>query len=150
MTFTKENVLSILNENSNKKVSSIITLIDELQVVVKTKKMKTFLLDSENRPFAIFCYYHKQWELLSETEYGVKTKSTTGLNTMCKVGVNLWTKQQTIAKKQESVLLEKIMKQEVTIEDAQETKNEIEQARISIDLGESIGYTLEEIQDLLN
>lgn len=41
---------------------------------------------------AVFCYYHKKWELVSAIEYGQKAGTKTGLNTMCKEGVSAWTK----------------------------------------------------------
>lgn len=50
---------------------------------------------------AVFCYYHKRWELVNSIEYGNKAGTKTGLNTMCKEGVSAWTKsnrQKTKAK----------------------------------------------------
>ena len=150
MTFTKENVISILNENSNKKVSSIINIIEELKVEVKIIREKKYLLDSENKPFAIFCYYHKQWELISETEYGTKSSSKTGLNTMCKLGTNKWTKQQKTATKEKGELLIKLMDNEITQDEIKELNDGIEERKTLIDLEGSIGYTFEEIKELLN
>lgn len=149
MSTFKETVLSILNENSNKKVSSVIELIEQLNEG-KSTRQKTYLMTKDNKPFAIFCYYHKQWELISETEYGLKSSSKTGLNTMCKLGTNKWTKQQKDAKKQETELLAWLIDQTITIEEAETMKQDIETNRQVIDNEGSIGYTLDEVLELLN
>lgn len=148
MSTFKETVLFILNENSNKKVSSIIELIEQLNEG-KSTRQKTYLMTKDNKPFAIFCYYHKQWELISETEYGLKSSSKTGLNTMCKLGTNKWTKQQKDAKKQEAELLTQLIEQKITIEEAETMKQDIETNRQVIDNEGSIGHTLDEVLELL-
>ena len=57
----------------------------------------------------VFCYYHKEWEDVTEVEYGAKlSNKTTGLNTMCKEGVSNWTKQQSVAKKAKVQLLDDV------------------------------------------
>lgn len=149
MSTFKSKVLTILEDNSNKKVSSIIELIKELEEV-KSMRQKTYIMTKENEPFAIFCYYHKHWELVDETEYGLKSSSKTGLNTMCKLGTNKWTKQQKDAKKQEAELLQKVIDQSCTIEEAETLKQDIETNRQVIDNESSVGYTFEEITELLN
>ncbi len=149
MSTFKQQVLTILEDNKTKKVSSIIELINELDDG-KITRQKTYLMTNDNKPFAVFCYYHKQWELISETEYGLKSSSKTGLNTMCKLGTNKWTKQQKNAKQQEAELLAWVINQEVSIEEAETMKQDIETNRQVIDNEGSIGYTLEEVTKLLN
>ena len=149
MSTFKSKVLTILEDNKNKKVSSIIELIEELNEG-KSLRQKTYIMTKDNKPFAIFCYYHKQWELVDETVYGLKSSSKTGLNTMCKLGTNKWTKQQKDAKKQEAELLSWVIDQSISIEEAETMKKDIETNRQVIDNESSIGYTLEEITELLN
>lgn len=52
----------------------------------------TAYYDANRNLVAVYCYYHKQWELVSSIEYGKKAGTKTGLNTMCKEGVSAWTK----------------------------------------------------------
>jgi hypothetical protein len=52
----------------------------------------TAYYDDNRDLVAVFCYYHKKWELVSSIEYGKKAGTKTGLNTMCKEGVSAWTK----------------------------------------------------------
>lgn len=149
MSTFKQTVMKILEENENKKVSSIIELINNLQEDQKSERQKTYIMDSNNNVFAVFCYYHKQWEIVSETEYGKKQSSKTALNTMCKLGTNLWTKQQKDAKDERSELLDQLISQSISTDDAETMKTEIETKRLSITLDNSKGYTLEEVMNLL-
>lgn len=141
MAFNKEIVLNILHNNDN--IKDAISLIEELD----TKRQKSYLLDSENKPFAILCYYHKMWELTSETEYGIKSSTKTGLNTMCKAGNSKWTKQQKESVKDKSDLLVKLMDNLVKQEDVEQLNDKIEKNRKRTDLeGYTQGYTLEEVK----
>ncbi len=65
----------------------------------------------------IFCYYHKQWEFADQVPYGKKANTKTGLNTMCKVGTNLWTTQYRIFKESSSKILAKVASGELSYED---------------------------------
>lgn len=148
MTFKSE-VLEILEANKTKKVSSIIELIEQLNDGKKPRQ-QTYLMNSDNTPFAVFCYYHKQWELITETKYGIKSGSKTGLNTMCKTGTNTWTKQQKVSKKAQTDLLDQLLRGEIDTDQAEQIKADIELARTSIDYGDTIGYDLEAVTGLLN
>ena len=96
-------LVKLLESNKSKKVSEVLPLI--LEMAESKKQSNTFIKDANGKIVAIFCYYHKQWEILSEVEYGTKKNSTTGYNTMCKIGVNLWTKAQSTAKKSKEEIL---------------------------------------------
>lgn len=63
---------------------------------------------------AVYCYYHKQWELVSHIEYGKKSGTKTGLNTMCKEGTSAWTKQYRKAQKLKDELAQKLLRDEIT------------------------------------
>lgn len=94
-------IIEFLNANENKTIKTVradLTEMLEQLTIVNRPLGRTFLVGSDNKVFAIFCWYHKQWELLSEVEYGQKVSSSTGYNTMCKIGVREWTKEQKLLK----------------------------------------------------
>lgn len=96
-------LVNLLEANKSKKVSDIMSLV--LELAEAKKQANTFIKDANGKIVAIFCYYHKQWEILADVEYGTKKNSTTGFNTMCKVGVNKWTQAQSTAKKEKESIL---------------------------------------------
>lgn len=121
------NIIEFLELNGNVKVNKIaeelLTMIAELQKGSSNRPGRTYLIDAKtNRPYAIFCYYHKQWELLSEVEYGTKVSSSTGYNTMCKIGVREWTKQQKEIKALGSEILAKIEAGELQVAEVADYK----------------------------
>ena len=122
----------ILNENANKKVS---TILPELMEIMTSKGSggsdigKTFLKDEDGNVFAVYCYYHKKWELISECEYGSKKGTATGLNTMCKEGVSNWSKQQRLYKKAKDELLEQVADQKISADELPALLNELEEQR---------------------
>ena len=97
-----EEVVELLELHREEIVKDIFPAILEL-VTAKSPLKVTY--HHEGELVAIYCYYHKQWELLSEVEYGAKKSSKTGFNTMCKKGVSHWTKQQRVGKKANADLL---------------------------------------------
>ncbi len=121
---------AILEANKNRKVSSILPELLELM----TKKnnasgsSNTFVKDDDGNTIAVFCYYHKRWECVSECDYGSKKSTATGLNTMCKEGVSRWTKQQRAKKQAEAGLLGKLSSGELTVEDLPAAQADIEAA----------------------
>ena len=136
-------VVSFLEANKNKKVSSILEEI--YKMTEQSNKSKTFLLDSNGEVFAIYCYYHKQWELLTEVEFGKKASSTTGFNTMCKIGVSHWTKQNNAVKKIGETVLNMLENNEIQADEISSTKEKLtaEAKEINTD-NMPIGYATEE------
>ena len=99
-------IVEFLEANQNKKVA---TILEQLREMCSQSNTVTFKKDDDGNVTEVFCYYHKQWELVSEHEYGKKASNkATGLNTMCKVGYNQWTKQQSAAKKAKEQLLSRV------------------------------------------
>lgn len=108
-------LVEFLTNNKNKKVE---TILDQVREMCSQKVELTFRKDDEGNVTHVFCYYHKVWEDVSQVEYGKKASNkSTGLNTMCKVGLNAWSKQQRVAQKEKNDLLEKMAKGEVTQEE---------------------------------
>jgi len=123
-------IMNFLKTNENKKVS---TILDELVEMTETKKSNSNVLyDEDKNVVAIFCYYHKQWELVSEVEYGTKKNTASGLNTMCKIGTNAWTKQQSVAKKAKSELIDQVASGDVDPSDLNKLLEDIETERLTI------------------
>lgn len=122
-----EEIYAVLEENKNKKVSTILPQLIELMSKKNNASgaANTFIKNDDGEVVAIFCYYHKKWEFVTEAEYGNKKGTATGLNTMCKEGVSKWTKQQRVKKQQEAELLTKVSSGELAVEDIA-----VEQARI--------------------
>lgn len=101
-------IVALLEANANKKVSTMLPQIIELCQSKGSGVTNTVLKDDAGDVVAVFCYYHKKWELIDECEYGAKKSTASGLNTMCKEGVSAWTKQQRIAKTVTASLLSRV------------------------------------------
>lgn len=99
-------LVDFLETNQNKKVA---TILEQIREMCSQQNTVTFKKDAEGNVIEVFCYYHKRWELVSAHEYGKKASNkATGLNTMCKVGLNQWTKQQSAAKKAREQVLARL------------------------------------------
>lgn len=123
-------LVNFLETNKNKKVETILDLVREM---CSQKVETTFKKDDEGNVTHVYCYYHKVWEDVSQVEYGKKASNkATGLNTMCKVGLNQWSKQQRVAQKEKNELLEKMAKGEVTQEEFTLELDQIELRRNTI------------------
>lgn len=122
-----EEIAELLMANENKKIKTIMPQLLELMQKKNNASglANTFIKDAEGNVIAVFCYYHKKFELISEVQYGSKKGTATGLNTMCKEGVSRWTKQQRIKKQSEAGLLTKIVNGELTAEDIPTAQAEI-------------------------
>ena len=123
-------LVNFLETNKNKKVETILDLVREM---CSQKVETTFKKDENGNVTHVYCYYHKVWEDVSQVEYGKKASNkATGLNTMCKVGLNQWSKQQRVAQKEKNELLEKMAKGEVTQEEFTQELDAIELRRNTI------------------
>ena len=118
-------VFAVLAANKNKKVSTIMPQLVELMSKATNAVTETTRYDEDGQLTHVFCYYHKVWEDITECEYGSKKNTKSGLNTMCKIGVSNWTKQQRAKKKAESELLTKLATKEITVDDLPELQAEI-------------------------
>lgn len=125
-----QEVVALLEANKNKKVSTIMDQI--LELVTAKSGGKTFYKDDQGNVIAIYCYYHKQWELVSEVEFGKKKSTATGLNTMCKQGVSNWSKQQREMSKAKDELFKKVANEEVEASTLTEALLELDVTRLAI------------------
>lgn len=123
-------LVNFLETNKDKKVETILDLVREM---CSQKVETTFKKDENGNVTHVYCYYHKVWEDVSKVEYGKKASNkATGLNTMCKVGLNQWSKQQRVAQKEKNELLEKMAKGEVSQEEFTQELDAIELRRNTI------------------
>lgn len=114
-------VHSLIIDNKGKKLTP--KLIEKLEALMASKvNSKTFELNEAGEVTRVFCYYHKEWEEVSTTPYGVKKSTAHGLNTMCKQGVSNWTRQQRLMKVAKAKLLDSVANGEI---EASELPNEL-------------------------
>lgn len=135
-------LVKFLESNKNKKVSSI---LEEIKLMCESKKTGSTLIKIDDKVVAVFCYYHKQWEIVEHVPYGSKANTQSGLNTMCKVGTSKWTKAQRSAKKAKEALLDGVSTGDTNPADIKSLQEDIEQTRLIIDTTDMpVGYASEE------
>ena len=150
-------IIDFLEENKDSKVKTILPGVIELASAKSGgggRSSENVIREEANADgtpgavVAIFCYYHKMWEPVADVEYGKKATSSTGLNSMCKKGTSLWTKQQRAAKVANEALLGDVGKGDVAVEDIAAVRADIDEAKNAIEPREDkIGFaTLEEAQ----
>jgi len=138
-------LVEFLETNKNKKVS---TILEAVKAMTRQKaSQKTFLTDDKGEVIAIYCYYHKQWELLSDVEYGKKASSSTGFNTMCKLGVSKWTKQNRAVKQVGETVLSMLESGAIGADEIAEAKAKLINEAKQIDI-ESMPQGFETIEEL--
>ena len=118
-------LFKFLTDNKNKKVSTILAEASVMMSKQTNAVAETTRYDADGNLTHVYCYYHKEWECIVECEYGKKANTKSGLNTMCKLGVSNWTKQQRAKKKSESELLTKLVAKEITADDLEGLQAEI-------------------------
>jgi len=131
MSFIKKNfeeIHALLSSNKDKVIEDIMPQL--LALMVSKQRDKNHHETDDG--LEIFCYYHKEWELVSQVEFGSKASSATGYNSMCKVGVNAWTKQQRDFKSSKANLLEEMIAGDLEASDLSERIEEREIIKDSI------------------
>ena len=117
-----QELVELLQTNANKKVSDILPQVIEL--AESKKQAETVRKDEQGNVTHILCWYHKEWEPVEH--FGKKASSHSGYNTMCKQGVNSWTKQRRDKQKAKDELLQKVATNEITIDELNEGLQELE------------------------
>jgi len=141
-------LVTLLENNETKKVS---TIMAEVYALVESKKRDTtYSLDKEGKPLAIFCWYHKQWELVRDVPYGSKISNVTGLNNMCKVGTSKWTKAQRDAQLANANILTEVASGKLDPSKILDKQAEIELVRTTINITDMPkGITVDELNKLI-
>lgn len=127
---------SAMEANAKVKVADIFADIEEL---VKARvgeggggRATTFHKDDAGVVTAIRCFYFGKWFDPRVVETGVKANTPSGYNSMCKVGLNAWTKQQREAKAAKDTLLEEVIAGTTEQSQLGTRMQEIEDARNAI------------------
>jgi len=146
-------LVNLLESNKDKKVSAI---LDQVTALASAKSggggESNFIKDAKGVVTHIFCYYHKKWEPVhadghgdapvpgkpgtGHCEYGKKANTPTGLNTMCKIGTSMWTKQQREAKNASVKMLDDVQSGALKPTGIKAEQEKIEKARAVIVLRE--------------
>lgn len=148
-------IVELLEANADCKVKTIMPQIMELVTAKKGGggKASTFHRNEAGEVVAIRDYYFGLWLPVvgpNAVEFGAKASSATGYNSMSKVGLSLWTKQQAAAKKAKEQLLADVASGAVPPENLTAELQAIEEARDFVaELPEGmVGYqTLEELRE---
>ena len=141
---TKKQFIELVEFLESNKDKKVLTIMSTIKLMTESKKVnQTIVYDKANKAYAIFCYYHKVWELVSEVEYGAKASSKSGLNTMCKIGTNHWTKQQSTAKKSKDQLLSDVTAGKVEPKLMKDKLAEIETTRVTINKEKQPKHSIE-------
>jgi len=130
-----EELHAFLEDNKAKKVNTIMPqLIEMMQRKNNASgQSNTFIKDDNDNVIAIYCYYHKMWELIAKVEYGSKKGTSSGYNTMCKQGVSMWTKQQRTKKADEALILTSVANGDLAVEDISAKQEEIAEVAKNIE-----------------
>jgi len=131
MTTIKKNFVEIFEILENNKDQKVKDVLAELLPLMESKQ-RDKNHEYRDGKLWIFCYYHKEWEAVDKVEYGSKKNTPTGYNTMCKVGVNCWTKQQRTFKSAKADLLNQIVEGSLKPEDLEDKLAELEAERDNI------------------
>lgn len=140
-------LVNLLEANKGKKVSTILPQVLEL---ASAKVASTTFHKVDDEVVAIYCYYHKQWELIANIPYGLKASTASGYNTMCKEGTSQWTKQQRQAKQRKEALLDDVASGKL---DAKMLGGELEaieeQRKLIVSSQEAMDYRADSLEELL-
>ena len=140
----------LLLANEDKKVK---TIMDQVTALCSAKgaggAATSILRNDAGEVVAILDYYFKKWLPVEFVEFGSKANSASGLNTMCKLGTSLWTKQQREFKKGKEELLNQVSAGEVLPGDIQAHLDELETARGFVADYPVMAIAFESTEDLL-
>ncbi len=121
---------AILLANEDKKVKTIMPELIEVMSAKGAGGGATAIHRNEaGDVIGIMDYYFKVWLPVAFVPWGAKANSASGLNTMCKLGVSLWTKQQRDFKKGKETLLDEVAAGNVAPTEIQEHLDSLEEAR---------------------
>lgn len=114
-------------------------VMDELNDVMKARvgeggggRATTFHKDEHGVVTAIRCFYFGKWFDPRVVETGLKANTPSGYNSMCKVGLNAWTKQQREAKTAKDDLLADVISGKIAQADLGAKMQEIEAAKAAV------------------
>jgi hypothetical protein len=128
-------IMAILESNLSASVSDI---IEQVRAATSAKtgggggKATNFHRNEAGEVTAVKCYAFDKWMDPRLVPFGAKANTPTGLNTMCKAGVSVWTQAQSAFKKGKDAVVADLLAQKITSEDAQAAIAELEAARVAV------------------
>ena len=120
---------AVLSANEELTVAEV---MDKLMPIMTAQHRNEAHYYDEDGRLVVFCYYHKQYEHVDQVPYGSKKNTKTGLNTMCKIGTNLWTSQYNELKNAPGEILKKVQSGEVEVADMDAEMTKAEEYRLRI------------------
>ena len=132
-----KDIVDYLNENQHASVSEVLPKIIEMASAKVNRAVggASFLKDAENNVVAVNCYYFKRWMPVvgdDAVEFGQKSSTSTGLNTMSKIGSSNWTKQLREFKKAGVDLFAQVKAGEISVDEIANAEAIIETNRTAI------------------
>lgn len=125
---------AFLEANKDKKVATILPEVVELCSARGAGGAATSICrDADGNLVGILDYYFKKWLPVEFVEFGAKANSASGLNTMCKLGNSLWSKQQRDFKNAKEALLNEVAAGNVQPTEIQGRLDKLEKTRTSIE-----------------
>lgn len=128
-------VMAILESNLS---ASVADIIEQVRAATSAKtgggggKATNFVRNEEGVVTAVKCYAFDKWMDPRLVPFGAKANTPTGLNTMCKAGVSVWTQAQAAFKKGKDAVVAQLLANEITSEEAQAKIAELEAARTAV------------------
>jgi hypothetical protein len=125
-------IMAILESNLS---ASVADVIEQVRAATSAKtgggggKAVNFVRNEAGIVTAVKCYAFDKWMDPRLVPFGAKANTPTGLNTMCKAGVSVWTQAQSNFKKGKDAIVGKLLANELTSEEAQAQIAELEAAR---------------------
>lgn len=126
-------LVSYLEDNKNKKVDTLLPTIYEL-AAPKTRPAKSSgkntsisLKDSDGTVLALKCWYFKRWMPIvgdDPVAFTPKKLASTGYNSMCKEGNNLWSRQRSQYRKDNEQILQDVKAGDLLIDGISDRQEE--------------------------
>jgi len=116
-------LITLLESNQEKMIKTILPQV----LALCESKVATLncLFDKNKRAFAIYCYFHKQWEIVLEVDYSAVSKSPSGKSRLCKLGQKAFTAQQNAFKLVPSKVLELVESGKIKTSEIKETTSKL-------------------------
>ena len=141
-----QEIVAFLEDNPEKKVKSVLDEVISMCEAKRASGAQTYLKDAKGKVVAILDYYFKRWMPLvgsQAVEFGIKNGSSTGYNTMCKVGASQWVKQNRQIKNAKTDMLKELKAGTLLPKDIEAREIEIEAESKKI-VGTDLGFATKE------
>lgn len=128
-------IMAILESNLS---ASVADVIEQVRAATSAKtgggggKATNFHRNESGEVVAVKCYAFDKWMDPRLVPFGTKANTPTGLNTMCKAGVSVWTQAQAAFKKGKDAVVADLLANAITSDEAQAKIADLEAARVLV------------------